>query len=395
MVGPLRRLTGTRRIGHAGTLDPLASGVLPDPRRRRHPLQRGADRRPEAIRGRHPARGAAAPTDDAEGPIPSGRAARSGRCRRCGCPGRLRRHLRAAAAGLQRAKAGRPHGASRCPRRPADRAARADGHGRRHRAARVSRHGDGAGRPDRPAVRAGTYVRSSRATSVIGSVAAVSERPPPHGGSRLARGGRDPPDRLEALAAPAGWPTRCCRRHAAAASAIALDRGRGVSCTARTSRSLDGSASTAASPSSTATSSLGIGVVEDGVLKPEKVLPREHVRDGDRHRGVPAIGPAAITLGAFDGVHLGHRHLARRDRRGGARSAAPPRWRSSSRRTPTRSSDPGTVVERLLLPDAHARAPGCDGLDHVVPVRFDEALRSLARRNFLAALAPAIQPRAS
>ena len=29
MVGLLRRLTGTRRVGHAGTLDPLASGVLP------------------------------------------------------------------------------------------------------------------------------------------------------------------------------------------------------------------------------------------------------------------------------------------------------------------------------------------------------------------------------
>src|SRR5688500_12218376 len=29
MVGLMRRLTGTRRIGHAGTLDPRASGVLP------------------------------------------------------------------------------------------------------------------------------------------------------------------------------------------------------------------------------------------------------------------------------------------------------------------------------------------------------------------------------
>ncbi|MEX2247704.1 MAG: tRNA pseudouridine(55) synthase TruB [Dehalococcoidia bacterium] len=29
MVGLLRRLTGVRRVGHAGTLDPLASGVLP------------------------------------------------------------------------------------------------------------------------------------------------------------------------------------------------------------------------------------------------------------------------------------------------------------------------------------------------------------------------------
>jgi tRNA pseudouridine55 synthase len=29
MVDLVRRLTGMRRIGHAGTLDPLASGVLP------------------------------------------------------------------------------------------------------------------------------------------------------------------------------------------------------------------------------------------------------------------------------------------------------------------------------------------------------------------------------
>src|SRR5829696_8293337 len=29
VVGRMRRLTGVRRIGHAGTLDPLATGVLP------------------------------------------------------------------------------------------------------------------------------------------------------------------------------------------------------------------------------------------------------------------------------------------------------------------------------------------------------------------------------
>lgn len=29
LLGPLRKLTGTRRAGHAGTLDPFASGVLP------------------------------------------------------------------------------------------------------------------------------------------------------------------------------------------------------------------------------------------------------------------------------------------------------------------------------------------------------------------------------
>lgn len=72
MVGLLRRLTGTRRIGHAGTLDPLASGVLPI-------LVGGATRFSEELTGgwkRYEAvirLGARSATDDAEGPIePSG-----------------------------------------------------------------------------------------------------------------------------------------------------------------------------------------------------------------------------------------------------------------------------------------------------------------------------------
>ncbi|HSK94901.1 MAG TPA: tRNA pseudouridine(55) synthase TruB [Candidatus Angelobacter sp.] len=72
MVGLLRRLTGTRRIGHAGTLDPLASGVLPI-------LVGGATRFSEELTGgrkRYDALirlGARSATDDAEGPVtPSG-----------------------------------------------------------------------------------------------------------------------------------------------------------------------------------------------------------------------------------------------------------------------------------------------------------------------------------
>ena len=68
MVGLLRRLTGTRRIGHAGTLDPLASGVLPI-------LVGGATRFSEELTGgskRYDAvirLGATSATDDGEGPI--------------------------------------------------------------------------------------------------------------------------------------------------------------------------------------------------------------------------------------------------------------------------------------------------------------------------------------
>ncbi len=68
MVGLLRRLTGTRRIGHAGTLDPLASGVLPI-------LVGAATRFSEELTGGRKGYdavirlGARSATDDAQGPI--------------------------------------------------------------------------------------------------------------------------------------------------------------------------------------------------------------------------------------------------------------------------------------------------------------------------------------
>ena len=108
---------------------------------------------------------------------------------------------------------------------------------------------------------------------------------------------------------------------------------------------------------------------------------------------LPAIGPAAITLGAFDGVHLGHRHLA-----GATVAAARQRGAAAVAIVFTPHPDevvrPGTVVERLLPPELTLERLAATGIDHVVPVRFDEALRSLEPGNFLAALAPAIQPRA-
>ena len=68
MVGLLRRLTGTRRIGHAGTLDPLASGVLPilvgAATRFSEELTGGRKRYDAIIR-----LGQASETDDAQGPI--------------------------------------------------------------------------------------------------------------------------------------------------------------------------------------------------------------------------------------------------------------------------------------------------------------------------------------
>jgi tRNA pseudouridine55 synthase len=68
MVALMRRLTGDRRIGHAGTLDPLASGVLPvlvgAATRFSEELTGGRKRYTAGIR-----LGATSATDDAEGPI--------------------------------------------------------------------------------------------------------------------------------------------------------------------------------------------------------------------------------------------------------------------------------------------------------------------------------------
>jgi tRNA pseudouridine55 synthase len=68
MVGLLRRLTGIRRIGHAGTLDPLASGVLPiliGPATRFSAELTGGSKRYDAVIRL----GARSASDDGEGPI--------------------------------------------------------------------------------------------------------------------------------------------------------------------------------------------------------------------------------------------------------------------------------------------------------------------------------------
>ena len=79
MVGLMRRLTGTRRIGHAGHARPARVRRPADPRRRRHAVQRGADRAA------------------ASGTTPSSASAQRSRHRRRRGPDRRRR--RAAAVG--------------------------------------------------------------------------------------------------------------------------------------------------------------------------------------------------------------------------------------------------------------------------------------------------------
>ena len=107
---------------------------------------------------------------------------------------------------------------------------------------------------------------------------------------------------------------------------------------------------------------------------------------------LPPIGPAVVTLGAFDGVHLGHRQVVRetaiaaRDR--GAAAVA-----VVFSPHPDEVLRPGTRVERLLPPDETLARLTTAGIDHALQVRFDDHLRDLAPDEFLAALAPAIDLR--
>jgi riboflavin kinase/FMN adenylyltransferase len=103
---------------------------------------------------------------------------------------------------------------------------------------------------------------------------------------------------------------------------------------------------------------------------------------------LPQTGPAVVTLGVFDGVHLGHRAILEAtgeeaaDR--GLTSLAlvfdPP---------PVEVLQPGITVSRLApLPVNLTRIEA--HVDRAIPIRFDEALRELTAEAFLDTFAPAI-----
>ena len=94
---------------------------------------------------------------------------------------------------------------------------------------------------------------------------------------------------------------------------------------------------------------------------------------------------STITIGVFDGVHRGHRHLI-----GSlleeARSAGTLAGVVTFRNHPITVLRPSAKVRFLTDLDERVRLLKELGVDFVVPIRFDRELASLSSREFLAHL---------
>lgn len=98
---------------------------------------------------------------------------------------------------------------------------------------------------------------------------------------------------------------------------------------------------------------------------------------------IPAdLGPSACTIGVFDGVHRGHRALARRVIADAAREGLIPMVVTFDRH-PLEVVAPGREPKMLSSVEERAALFGSLGIEAVVILAFDDALRGLPAEQFV------------
>ena len=112
------------------------------------------------------------------------------------------------------------------------------------------------------------------------------------------------------------------------------------------------------------------------------------------HFGLPAspIGPVTLTVGSFDGVHLGHVEVIRKTV-GAARDEGAAPALITFEPHPRCVLDPAncpqsitTLQEKLALLESH-------GIEHAIVLRFDRALSSLSPQEFIDQLSAVMEVR--
>ena len=107
---------------------------------------------------------------------------------------------------------------------------------------------------------------------------------------------------------------------------------------------------------------------------------------------LPHLGPVVITMGVFDGVHLGHQHLVSETKRAAdEREAACVVLVFSPH--PQEIIVPGARVPRLAPPDVSLARLADAGADHPIAMLFDDDVRSMSPEEFLAALGASMELR--
>jgi riboflavin kinase / FMN adenylyltransferase len=112
------------------------------------------------------------------------------------------------------------------------------------------------------------------------------------------------------------------------------------------------------------------------------------------HLGLPSghLGPVALTVGSFDGVHLGHLDVIKRTVAAAAAEKAQPALITFEPH-PRCVLDPANCPQSITTLQERLALIAAAGIEHAVVLRFDRELASLSPQEFLDRLAGSMEVR--